>query len=183
MRDKVIFGGLALALLGPTALIVQKEHLLSSGRPVLLELTPVDPRSLMEGDYMTLDYAVARQRGWDNEGQPHDGNLVLTLDGNGVGTFVRFHEPGSVLGPNEFLLRYRQRGGRVRLGANAFFFQEGHANRYARAKYGELRVASNGSSVLVGLRDGDRVPLGDGAPEPEATVRDAANAPGSTVAP
>lgn len=166
MRDKVIFGGLALALLGPTALIVQKEHVLSSGRPVLLELAPVDPRSLMQGDYMTLEYAVARERGWDNEARPHDGNLVLTMDANGVGKFVRFHEPGSALGPGEFLLRYRQRDGRVRLGANAFFFQEGHADRFAHAKYGELRVTANGSSVLVGLRDGNRVPLGEGAPEP-----------------
>jgi uncharacterized membrane-anchored protein len=160
MRGTVIFGGLALALLGPTGLIVQKEYLLAHARPVLLELAPVDPRSLMQGDYMVLNYAISRDQGWENEGRPRDGNLVLKLDEQGVGRFVRFHEPGSELGPEEFLLRYRVRDGRVRLGAEAFFFQEGHAERYEAAKYGELRVASSGSSVLVGLRDAKREVLG-----------------------
>ena len=31
-------------------------------------------------------------------------------------------------------------------------------------------MASGGSSVLVGLRDGNRAPLGEGAPEPEAAA-------------
>lgn len=160
MRSMVIFGGLALALLGPAGLVVQKEYLLANGRPVLLELAPVDPRSLMQGDYMTLNYAITREQGWDNEARPRDGNLVLKLDEQGVGRFVRFHQPGSALGPEEFLLRYRVRDGRVRLGAEAFFFQEGHAERYEAAKYGEVRVASSGSSVLVGLRDAQREVLG-----------------------
>ncbi|XXF76525.1 GDYXXLXY domain-containing protein [Myxococcaceae bacterium GXIMD 01537] len=158
-RTTVIFGGLALALLGPTALIVQKEQLLAHGQPVLLELAPVDPRSLMQGDYMTLDYAISRERGWGEE-RIEDGHLVLRLDENGVGQFVRYDEPGKPLAPGEFLLRYRVRNGRVRLGAEAFFFQEGHADRYTGAKYGELRVASSGSSVLVGLRDAERKPMG-----------------------
>lgn len=159
MRNAVIFGGLAIVLLGPTALIIQKESLLATGKPVLLELAPVDPRSLMQGDYMVLNYAISRDRGW-NRGWPHDGRLVLRLDEQGVGQFVRFHDPNFPLAQDEFLLRYRLRNGRVRLGAEAFFFQEGQARLYEGARYGELRVASNGTSVLVGLRDKDREPLG-----------------------
>jgi uncharacterized membrane-anchored protein len=155
MRGAVILGGLALALLGPTALVIQKERVLATGRPVLLELAPVDPRSLMQGDYMTLDYALR-----DNRGRPRDGHLVLRLDTDGVGRFVRFHTPDVPLAPEEFLLRYRIREGRVRLGAEAFFFQEGHAERYEGAKYGELRVDPRGTGVLVGLRDAQRQPLG-----------------------
>lgn len=159
MRNAVIFGGLAFALLGPTALIVQKESLLATGKPVLLELAPVDPRSLIQGDYMVLDYAILRAQGWGRS-WPHDGRLVLRLDEQGVGQFVRFHDPGIPLAPDEFLLRYRFRDGRVRLGAEAFFFQEGQGQRYEGARYGELRVAPNGTSVLVGLRGKEREPLG-----------------------
>ena len=159
MRNAVIFGGLAFALLLPTALIVQKESLLATGKPVLLELAPRDPRSLMQGDYMVLNYAISRERWWDR-GWPRDGHLVLRLDEQGVGQFVRVHEPSPPLAPDEFLLRYRLRDGRIRLGAEAFFFQEGHASRYDAARYGELRVAANGTSVLVGLRGKDREPLG-----------------------
>ena len=40
--------------------VAQKERLLERGRIVLLELAPVDPRSLMQGDYMALQFAIAR---------------------------------------------------------------------------------------------------------------------------
>jgi uncharacterized membrane-anchored protein len=171
MRNTVIFAGLAFALLGPTALIIQKESLLATGKPVLLELAPVDPRSLMQGDYMVLNYAISRDREW-NPGWPHDGRLVLSLDMQGVGQFVRLHEPSIPLAPDEFLLRYRVRNGRVRLGAEAFFFQEGQARHYESARYGELRVAPNGTSVLVGLRGKDREPLGPVPPVPDPAGHD-----------
>lgn len=159
MRNAVILGGLAFVLIVPAALIVQKEALLATGKPVLLQLAPRDPRSLMQGDYMVLNYAISRDQGWEPH-LPRDGHLVLRLDEQGVGQFVRLHEPSTPLAPGELLLRYRVRDGRVRLGAEAFFFQEGQARLYEGARYGELRVASDGTSVLVGLRGAERQPLG-----------------------
>jgi uncharacterized membrane-anchored protein len=158
MRARIIFAGLALVVVALTVLVLRKELVLAHGTPVLLELAPVDPRSLIQGDYMVLDYAVSRQVP-HREG-PARGRLVLRLDEQGVGHFVRLHAPGTPLAPGELLLRYKVRDGRVRLGAESFFFQEGHAERYARAKYGELRVTEAGASVLVGLRDAERQPLG-----------------------
>jgi uncharacterized membrane-anchored protein len=52
-------------------------------------------------------------------------------------------------------MRYRVRDGRVWLGTNAFFFEEGSAARFAPARYGEFRInPDSGEAVLVGLRDG-----------------------------
>jgi len=82
----------------------------------------------------------------------------VRLDSRGVAEFVR-RENNTALAPGELLLGYRRRGGRVRIGSDAFFFQEGHAGRYAGAKYGELRVHRSGGSVLVGLRDEALQPL------------------------
>ena len=39
--------------------IYQKEQTLRDGQLVLFELAPVDPRSLMQGDYMSLRYREA----------------------------------------------------------------------------------------------------------------------------
>lgn len=164
MRSRVIFAGLALVVLALVVLVVRKERVLAHGTPVLLELAPVDPRSLMQGDYMVLDYAVSREVGRSET--PRQGLLVLRLDADGVGHFVRRHTPDTPLAPGELLLGYKERDGRVRLGAESFFFQEGHAERYAGAKYGELRVAEDGSSVLVGLRNAERQPLGQPKPSP-----------------
>ena len=51
-------------------------------------------------------------------------------------------------------LRYRIREGHVWLGTNAFFFEEGTAERFSGARYGEFRVdRESGEAVLVGLRD------------------------------
>ena len=55
-----------------------------------------------------------------------------------------------------FNIRYRLRNGRVWLGTNAFFFEEGKAAQYERARYGEFRLdRDSGEAVLVGLR-GDK---------------------------
>ena len=57
----------------------------------------------------------------------------------------------------------RRRGSDSRLGAESFFFQEGDAKYYAGAKYGDLRVAENGDSVLSGLRGKELEKLGPDA--------------------
>ena len=147
-RTAVVLLGLALVVGAMAWNVAKKERVLAQGRLVLLELAPRDPRSLMQGDYMQLNYAVASVR---HEGWPQDGHLVLTQTPEGVAKLVRRHA-GEPLQEGEFLLRYRIRDGLLRLGAETFFFQEGQAERYARARYGELRVAASGDSVLVGLR-------------------------------
>ena len=152
-RAAVIFGGLALVLVTMAALVVQKEAVLDGGRTVLLQLAPVDPRSLIQGDYMVLSYAISQTWREGREAPQEDGNVVLRLDEHGVGTFVRYETPGSPPGPEEVRVRFRIRNSTMRLGAESFFFQEGHAERYEQARYGELRVMENGTSVLVGLRD------------------------------
>lgn len=50
-----------LVLIAVNVSIYQREQLLQHGRFVLLELAPVDPRSLMQGDYMALRFEVANQ--------------------------------------------------------------------------------------------------------------------------
>ncbi|SDT96191.1 Uncharacterized membrane-anchored protein [Verrucomicrobium sp. GAS474] len=149
---------LAMAATG-FALVRQKEALLARGTPVLLRLAPVDPRSLMQGDYMALNYEASTAALAQNQGAlAENGFLVLAQAGDGTATFVRVDD-GTPLAEGEIRLRYRERGFRVRLGAESFFFQEGEGQRYAAARYGELRVAPSGESVLVGLRDEALKPL------------------------
>lgn len=163
MRTALVLGGLLLVLLVPNYAIVQKERLLADGTVVLLELAPVDPRSLIQGDYMRLDYAVARglsgptgrleDASRPGPNVPRDGHIVVRLDDRGVASFVRWHRRDQPLAPGEHLLQYRRRGSTIRIATDAFYFQEGHARRYEQARYGELRVDESGGSVLVGLRD------------------------------
>jgi uncharacterized membrane-anchored protein len=142
---------LILILVMTNGLILQKHSMLKSGETILLKLAPVDPRSLMQGDYMALRYELERLISAQNvTDPPREGRIVVTLDGQGIASFVRIHH-GEPLGEGEHLLRYRHRGN-FRLGPDAFFFQEGHAKDYESARYGELKVSPSGDSVLVGLR-------------------------------
>ena len=59
MKRHLILVGLVGVCLVFGGMVVQKEAVLEEGHLVLLALAPVDPRSLMQGDYMTLRYAVA----------------------------------------------------------------------------------------------------------------------------
>lgn len=162
MSPRLVFGGLVATLLAVNALIVQKELLVRTGTPVLLRLAPVDPRSLIQGDYMRLRYEVSADAERADPRPPRDGKLVIRLDEHQVATFVRFHH-GEPLAEGERLLRYRQRRrGAIRLGAEEFFFQEGLANRFSSARFGEVRLGSRGECVLVGLRAEERRPLGPG---------------------
>ena len=133
--------------------------MLRDGTPLLIELAPVDPRSLIQGDYMRLEYRIARDISGSYE-WPRDGQIVVIGRCGQCRAFVRRHDGSTPLAAGEHLLVYRRRGGRIKIGTDAFFFQEGHAMRYDRAKFGELRVDASGESLLIGLRDENRRPLG-----------------------
>lgn len=131
----------------------QKENLLSEGRLILLELAPVDPRSLMQGDYMTLNYAIA-----NTVRQSHNskrGFLVVTLDERGVGQFARVQDHPTPVAAGEYVLNYQKKQRGVDIGAGSFFFQEGRANDYDKAKYGAIRIDNEGNTLLEGLYDVD----------------------------
>jgi uncharacterized membrane-anchored protein len=132
--------------------IYQRERLLTEGRIVLLRLSPVDPRSLIQGDYMRLNFEVADQAFPAVASAPKsDGHVVVLLDPQGIGRFRRFGD-GRPLAPGEIALRYRVRGGRANFATDAYFFEEGRAGDYAAAAYGEFRVGGDGDMILTGLR-------------------------------
>jgi len=160
MRRGVLLVTFLLILCAVNYTIYQRELLLSNGRVVLLELAPVDPRSLMQGDYMALRFKVANQAfSQSTQELLEDGHLVLTLDERNVASFKRFAD-SSALADDELLLRYRMRNGQAKLATNAFFFQEGHAERFQNARFGEFRVGSDGEAILTRMRDENLVLLG-----------------------
>ena len=74
------------------------------------------------------------------------------LDPISMGMIVRLVRPAG--GKSDLLVRYRLRNGRVWLGTNAYFFEEGSASRFVDARFGEFRVdRASGEAVLVALRD------------------------------
>src|SRR5207245_2902696 len=129
-----------------------KERQLAQGAVVYLELAPVDPRSLMQGDYMALRFKLANDAlpAIRSSASVSDGRIVALLDERSIAAFRRLDDGASLAG-REVLLRYRVRNGELKFATNAFFFQEGTARRYEGARYCEFRVAPDGELLVSGL--------------------------------
>jgi uncharacterized membrane-anchored protein len=160
-----------LVLIALNGAVVQKEVLLKSGQMLLLRLAPRDPRSIMQGDYMVINYEQPPTR-TDRFAQaeedpfPYRGSVAFRPDARGVGSFTRYLPPGAALEPGEIRVNYRkasrQRWGRSDLlfAADSFLFQEGRSNDFDQARFGELRVAPSGECLLVNLRKENLEPIG-----------------------
>ena len=142
--------GLVLILLFVNVQIFRYERAITRGETIILKLLPQDPRSLMQGDYMRLRYELAT----NFEPQPEGGLIYLKPDAQGVADKpVPKETPGAVP------LRYRVLGGRVFFDIETYFFQEGMASRYERARYVELRVDSRGVPHILRLLGENREEL------------------------
>jgi uncharacterized membrane-anchored protein len=120
-----------------------------------LELAPVDPRSLMQGDYMDLSYAISRNIERDSISKR--GFCIVKLEENGIANRVRIQDDKTPINAQEYAIRYNSREWNgINIGAESFFFQEGDAEKYEAAKYGGIKVDNDGNSLLIGLYDENR---------------------------
>lgn len=162
--------GLLVVLAVANANIYKHEHILAEGQRVVLELAPVDPRSLIQGDYMRLDFQVSGQLNNALKQAPQAvrqaietqraGLLVLRPDKRGV---HRLYEVVALNGvdtePNSVLLKFLMRRGGVKVVTDAWFFPEGQAAHFEQARYGEFRVNAEGTGLLVNMLDQQLRPL------------------------
>ncbi len=147
----VILLNLVLIFLYFTFGVVSKEKLLSDGKLVLLELAPKDPRSLLQGDYMQLNYKIARDLPYDSI--PKRGYCVVKLNADGIADRVRIQKEKLPLNEGETLIEYTIGRFTINIGAESYFFEEGQADKFGKAKYGGVKVDKDGNSVLTGLYD------------------------------
>lgn len=129
---------LAATLIVANIIILQKEVINRNGRLVFIEIAPVDPRSLMQGDYMRLNFIRPELRI-----ETRRVKVVAQIDARGIAV-LRREATGTALAPDEIIIELPL--------SDAWYFKEGEAKRWENARYGEFRIDSNGRSLLVNLR-------------------------------
>lgn len=135
--------------------IFKKENILKKEQIILLELAPIDPRSFLQGDYMNLNYAVSQKS--ESEKIPKRGFLVIQIGEDGVGKKIRFQEFPTPVAKDEHIIKYYSSNKfQIRIGAESYFFQEGEREKFSEAKYGGLKVADDGTGLLIGVYDENR---------------------------
>ncbi|MGE5517343.1 MAG: GDYXXLXY domain-containing protein [Bacteroidota bacterium] len=137
-----------------------KARLAAEGREVLLPLRPSDPRSLIQGDYMTLRYSRDLTESLPESGGP----VALRLDGVRA---VSARPADGALAADEILLRTRPGRDEPRLAPDSFLFEEGTGDDWARACFAIVRI-KDGALVMTGLADAAQQPI---TPRPKGAER------------
>ena len=162
MKLTLALGLLVLAVLNVG--VYRKELFLETAEEVYFELAPLDPRSLMQGDYVRLNYKVLedlyrefdrirRTRNPRENELPESGKVVLRLDDRRVASFRGLWD-GGPLAEDERILHYSGRGGRrVHVASESFFFEEGQGEAYEEARYGVFKLGKDGRTILRTLVD------------------------------
>ena len=159
MRYGVIAVTLAVILGLMNQQIMKLNAVRADGHDLLLKLRPVDPRALMQGDFMALAYD--RQIYPDNDAAALPaGTIILKRDSRNVGRFERFDD-GEPLTAGEIRIAYARRfAGDVDYGGARYFFEEGQAKIFEDAEYGIFKVSADGKALLTGLAGEDYARLG-----------------------
>ena len=170
-----LVGVFLIVLLGAVNYKVQQfEDVLATGKPVVLKIAPADPRSLMQGDYMVLNYAILSElqqsqfSSESNESNETTGidelspsgkkaYILVHLDKNHVATLCEAQSEIPTdfkhCTPNVYLpIRYK--GWSPELPSQDYFFAEGKGEYYAQAEYAEYRF-KDGILLLARLLDKD----------------------------
>ena len=154
----LVAAGAVLAL-GMVHIDVQnKEQVIAQGQKIYVPLAPRDPRSLMQGDYMALNFAFPQEvrdalNKGDTLGTSRHALVVAVLDERGVATVRRLAQSNEALSAGERLLPLKRLKDDWVLVTDAFYFPEGQGTPFARARFGEFRVLPDGRALLVGLAD------------------------------
>jgi uncharacterized membrane-anchored protein len=143
--------------------IKEKEQLIENGEVLLFKLAPVDPRSLMQGDYMRLRFDLAntilkevRETNKLNNIriEKNEGQVIILKDEKNIVSFVALYTDQK-LAENHRLIPYKYRNGSIKFTTNAFYFQEGKASHFQKSEYGEFKMSDSGDILLVHMVDKD----------------------------
>lgn len=170
----LILAGFSILLF--VGLILKHEHHLVNSQSIFVELAPVDPRSILQGDYMALNYdlhfsAVAAENG--SEQPVSDIKIEDFKNQSHVMSYVQLDQQRRVIKTSfdRSALNQSERVARLMLknprntfealypAANSFMFPEGLEPCYRNAKFAELKVKENGKALLVDLLDQQLKPL------------------------
>lgn len=160
--------GIALPVVLGNFNIFNFERILKTGEIIRFETRPSDPRSMMQGDYMTLAYQLENQidenlkaKNEDRSAKPlsQTGWAVYHLDENNVAQFERLISSldDVTLSEQQKVIKFTQPASywqrpQLRLG-HSYFFEEGKGASFANAKYVEFRADKSGKLVLDQLLD------------------------------
>ncbi len=178
---------LVLALLSIAVflgLIFKNEWHINHSQSIYVRLQPVDPRSIIQGDYMALNYQLYFAPQHSNPESNNQANInqqdqifsghyfdevinnkssVLTyveLDAHRRVIHSYFESPKNVRTARLILQNPNNRYNQLYPASRSFLFAEGLADCYQQAEYAEFKVDEQGNAILTALKGNQLQDLG-----------------------
>lgn len=160
MRALLIWIAAAFVFGSLYTMTAQNEALRRDGQTVYLPLATVYSRPTAEGDCLSLNYEITNALAHDRyeiirSNKLKSGLLVIRLDSQNVGEFIRYYQGGE-LAPREHLLKFDLNRWRVVIGTESYRIPKASPQDFANAAYSELKIGNDGTPLIVALCDSER---------------------------
>ncbi|MGC6404777.1 MAG: GDYXXLXY domain-containing protein [Candidatus Comchoanobacterales bacterium] len=158
-----------IVMLVINGLIIEKEQTLRHGDTILVKMGAVDPRSMMQGDYMAVGYKLVMRLSEKSYPMITQGAqyIVIEVDKDRVAQFSRVYQ-NEALNDHEYLVGFTidrteynfldEDDKRIYLQLDLpqqYFIQEG-SQAYDDAVYVVLKTSKSGEYLLFGLADEEK---------------------------
>lgn len=153
MKKILVVLNLLLLMIAFGYSVVKEERNLKQ-KTFYIKTVPVDPRSLIQGDYMILNYDITESARGEARNL-RKGYIRVRLNNLKVAEFMEVSKEYLPSSDNEFSIQFHQNGSTIDIGVNSYLFQEGTGNRFQRAQYAEVIELKSGKLRLKHLLDKD----------------------------
>ena len=158
-----------LSILLFVVMITLNQLQLKRSHSMFVELAPVDPRSLLQGDYMQLNYEL----NWIEDQQQLEASALTLADRiNNQSTLVAYVQLDAAqrLQHSSLDVKNLDRQAVIQKlkiknpdntprnlypSTSSYLFAEGLGKCYEAAEFAEFKVDAEGNAMLIGLRDAD----------------------------
>ena len=152
----IFFAVVALQMIGLVTFAAVKQYVVTTGTEVILQGTPVDPRSLMQGDYAILDYEIADiPENMKTEFGPGDDVIVVLVERDEVWEAYRYltNDLAPKRSNQVFVRGEMQSNGRIDFGIGTYFVPEGTGREIESARDLKVRVSvsEDGDATVMGV--------------------------------
>jgi len=132
--------------------VLMFEINLETGKSIILKIVPVDPRSLMQGDYVNLNYSISDINiDFEASLRPFV-RVVIHPNRKGVYNYKSLYSKNMTLDEKDVIIKGTPYGDSIFYGIEHFFVPEGTGRAVERnADYALVKVSAGGNAMLVKL--------------------------------
>ena len=144
----LLFAVVAAQVIGLVVFATVRQVALTQGREVTLQTVPVDPRSLLQGDYAILDYEIAELPEWLRD-EPVGNTIYVVLRECGEVWCADRHSTWEPKPADVFVRGNVNDRGRLDFGIGTFFVPEGTGHIVEQAQDVKVVVSLSASGNAV----------------------------------